>query len=98
MKTKIEFLGEVVDIQLEVAEYNMGGRKAIRAMCDEGPFGVLTVNDPGARLGPGEILVKTWTENCWVPQLLELLPENFKDTGRRVPMGYGSAQVWKFSA
>ena len=96
MKASIEMFGETTEVVLEVKKYLAGGRPAITAMCEDGPFGVVTVNDPDVLLGPGEILVKAWTENRWVTQLLEQLPEHFTDTGRRVSMGHAMAHIWKF--
>lgn len=58
----------------------------------EGPWCVLTVCVTGAQLGPGEILVKGWSENGpTVSRLLEL--GILKPTGRVVPTGYVEAQV-----
>ena len=96
LKANVTLLDEPCDITLDVRQYGMGGRTAIVAMCDEGVYGKVTVNDPEVTLAEGEILVKTWMENEWVPQLLEQLPGNFRDTGRRVRMGYAEAQIWSF--
>jgi hypothetical protein len=97
MKATVTLFDEVFNISLEVNSYRDGNRVAITAVCDDGErFGTVTVNDPSVDLAEGEILVKTWTENAWVPQLLEQLPNRFFDTGKRVPMGYDNAQVWRF--
>lgn len=97
MKTTIEFYGENVDINIVKSNYGQGGATALIAMDDEGEFGVITVNNPRFELSPDEIIVKTWSENQWVTQLLQKLPNVFQDTGKRVPMGYAEGQIWKFS-
>jgi hypothetical protein len=98
MRATVDLLGETFNLELDAHSYVDGGRVAITAVCDDGErFGTVTVNEPGADLGPGEVLVKTWTENVWVRQLLELLPGHFRDTGRRVSCGHSRAEVWEFN-
>lgn len=97
MKATATLFGETTEVELVVNSYQAGGRPAIIAMCEDGVYGVVTVNEPKTVLAEDEILVKTWTESVWVPQLLEQLPHVFKDTGRRVPMGCAHAQIWKFN-
>lgn len=60
------------------------------------PWGLLTVNIPQAHLDEGEILVKTWEENAPLrePALASGL---FEDTGRRVPIGFVEAEVWRLA-
>lgn len=88
----IEMFGKKYDVELEEQKY-MDGSTAITAIEDSGePFGVMTVCVPGTQLNENEILVKTWSENVWVSQLLG---KGFTDTGRRVKTGYVEAQVWK---
>lgn len=96
MKTTIEFLGDNVDIKIVKRNYDQGGATALIAMDDEGQFGVITVNNPRFQLDDDEIIVKTWSENEWVTQLLQKLPNVFQDTGKRIPMGYAEGQIWKF--
>ena len=98
MRATVDLLGETFNLELDAHSYVDGGRVAITAATTRGErFGTVTVNEPGADLGPGEVLVKTWTENVWVRQLLELLPGHFRDTGRRVSCGHSRAEVWEFN-
>jgi hypothetical protein len=52
----------------------------------------------GIALQHGEIVVKTWSENKWVRQLLVEYPDNFVDTGKRVQCGQREASVWTYLA
>lgn len=61
------------------------------------PYATITTNIPNVELGPDEIIVKNWSENSWVGQLLTLMPDVFQDTGRRVKVGFVEAPVWKFT-
>lgn len=45
-------------------------------------------------LGPGELFIKTWSENEPLVEPL-LVAGLFQDTGRRVRTGYAYAAVWK---
>lgn len=87
---------EVFSIILAIGGCYMDGSYAIRAICDDGSlFGVLTVCVPGSNLNPGEVLVKTWSENePWAH--IALSHGDLVDTGRRVKTGYVEAQVWKW--
>jgi len=92
----INFLGKPVNIELVDHVYTDNGRRAIQAVCDEGPFGMLTVNIPDAELADDEICVKVWSENAyWAPQVLSQLKDKFVPTGREVPTGFVSAHVYK---
>ena len=98
MNTTITLYDQKVKIAINKGTYSMGNRTALEAVgCEDGdPFGFITVNIPDVPLKANEICVKTWSENSWVLQLLTLLPNNFKDTGKRIPCGYTDAQVWEF--
>lgn len=73
------------------------GRSAIVYNAENGErMGVLTVNIPEEELGPGEFLVKTWSENEALAAAA-LLSGDFVDTGRRVPTGRVEAQVWRMA-
>lgn len=73
-------------------------RIALRLIASDGiPYGMLTVNIPEADLLPGEILVKTWSENETLAAAA-LASGHFKDTGKRVPTGFCEAQVWEVIA
>jgi hypothetical protein len=64
-------------------------------VADDEPIAMLTVNSDGrVALGPGEILVNTWDafDQVMGPALAS---GYFKDTGRRVPLGYAEAAVWR---
>lgn len=60
------------------------------------PYAMLTVCilDGSHTLGPGEILVKTWSENEKLCAAL-LADGVFTDTGRRVPTNYCEASIWR---
>jgi hypothetical protein len=92
----VNFLGKPVKIQLVDHTYTDNGRRAIEAVCDEGHFGMLTVNVPKAELADDEICVKVWSENAfWAPQVLSELRDKFVPTGREVRTGFVSAPVYK---
>jgi hypothetical protein len=57
----------------------------------------LTVNIPEADLEPGEILVKTWSENESLAAAA-LASGHFRDTGKRVKTGWCEAEVWEVIA
>jgi hypothetical protein len=63
-------------------------------MDEEGQVACATVNLPEHDLQPGEIFVKTWSEN---DEMLDFLLRNIivSDTGRNVPTGYVKARVCK---
>lgn len=90
---KIKWLGKEYVVSMELARY-LDGTRAILLTTNEGPFGKLTVSVPGTVFGDFEIIVKTWSENVWAKSLLLDYPEVFQDTGRRVAVGYVSAEIW----
>lgn len=102
IRTKVTFQGEVLDVTLH-GNYYRGedgrsqGPKAILARLPFGePLGILTVNVVDHFPAPGEVYVKTWSENSeWAPSLLTT--GLFEDTGRRIHTGFVEAQVWKYS-
>lgn len=96
MKLNIIASGQHYDVILHTAKYT-NGATAILLDSDEGPFGQLTVNLEGVQLVDNEILVKTWSENSWVRQLLVKYSEIFKDTGRRASTGYVQAEIWIYT-
>lgn len=56
----------------------------------------LSVNLPGVDLAPGEIAIKTWSEN--EPYIKAMLDCGlFEDTGHRVPTGFARAHIWRLS-
>jgi hypothetical protein len=57
------------------------------------PFAVLTVCEPSYKPEENEILVKTWSENSFYPEVLAT--GYFSDTGKRLKMGNCEAQIWK---
>lgn len=95
---KITFLGKPVNLELVDHTYT-NGRRAIEAVCDEGAFGMLTVNLPEADLADDEVCIKVWSENSyWVPQVLAQLKDKFVPTGREIPTGFVRAPVYKIAS
>jgi len=95
----IDFLGTPTNLTLVEHRYRDNDRLAIQAVCDEGPFGMLTVNIPDAELAPDEVCIKVWSENStWVPQLLAQLGDKFIPTGRSVHTGFVSAPVYRVAS
>lgn len=93
---KINFLGRQVEIELATTVYTDNGRRAIQVLCNEGPFGMLTVNIPDAELADDEVCVKVWSENShWVPQVLEQLKDTFIPTGRSARTGFVEAPIYR---
>ena len=66
-------------IEIKKEKYEANGAICLMAFSEgtEDMFGVITTNVPD-ELEEGEICVKTWSENAWVLQLLDKLPEHFK--------------------
>ena len=95
MKTTINFYGNPTEIEIVKLGKYPSYRPAIGARSNGGPFGTITVNVPYADLEEGEHHIKVHSENSWVPQLLELLPNVFKDTGKTIPSGYVDIPIWK---
>lgn len=58
------------------------------------PWATVTVNLPEVPLEPDEFTVKMWSENEAIRQPL-LATGLFEDTGKRVPSGFVSAEVWR---
>jgi len=85
------FKGKVV---LEAGLYERDGNLALSAKCVATGEKVLTftVNVPGVTLGPGELLIKDWSEN---EGALDFLLENdlVESTNRAVLTGYAMAPV-----
>ena len=95
----INFLGTPTNIEIVEHRYTDNGRLALQAICDEGAFGMLSVNIPDADLAEDEVCVKVWSENAaWVPQVLAQLKDTFVPTGRSVPTGFVTAPVYKYKA
>ena len=70
---------------------------AIRAICDNETWGVLTVNIPEVELEEDEIIVKTYSENKeWATQLIQKLPETFIPTGKTVKTGFVECPIYKY--
>jgi len=69
----------------------------LQGMDDGLTLGVLSVNPPqGVVLKEGEVCIKTWSEN--EPLVAPMLASGlFKDTGKRLDMGYVEAQIWTAS-
>lgn len=93
----VNLFGEIYKVSFCLEKYQNGGRVALRAILDNRePFGMLTVNIPEARIGDGEIIVKTWSENEPLAEAA-LASGLFIDTGKRIPTGHVFAQVWRLS-
>ena len=100
MKTiKINAFGEETNLVFIKEKYSSDNSTAISLITnDEGfweTFASLTVCIPEYKLLENEILVKTWSENELLKQLLDLEHPIFLDTGKRVPTGFVEAEVWK---
>lgn len=97
MKTTITSIdGRLVDIEIVTAKFH-DGNTAVLAKSNGAPYGRISVNVPDFNLSQSEIIVKTYSENVWVPQLLELMPDVFQDTGRRLPWSWPNLQIWRFT-
>ena len=86
--------GEKYKVQIRRGWYE-GGRPALELVSDtEGPVSKITVNMPEVKLEPGEILVKTWSEN--EPMTDFLIKSGIaEDTGKRAKAGYAEAWVMR---
>lgn len=83
---------------VRTSTYQHGGATAVLLECENGePLATLSVNLEGVKLGEGEFLAKTWSENEEIAKAA-LDSGLFEDTGRRVPTGWVEAQVWRFKA
>jgi hypothetical protein len=70
------------------------GRFAIMAIGEDGAsWGALTVNLPGADLGPDEFAVKNWSENAEIAEAA-FASGAFIDTGRTIRVNFVAAPVW----
>ena len=95
----IDFLGKTIHLTIVEHTYTNNNRLALEAICDEEPFGMLTVNIPEAELADDEVCIKTWSENAaWVPQVLAALKDKFIPTGRSVPTGFVTAPIYKIAS
>lgn len=94
---RISCYGAQYDITIHKSVYG-NGQTCLYATVDDEVWGKLTVAIDGVKLGEGEIIAKTYSENgVWVPQLLVSYPDMFVDTGKRVKCGYTEAEIWKYS-
>lgn len=64
---------------------------------DGSSIGVATVNLPEADLAPGEILIKTWSENAGLLEAM-ISAGIIEDTGKRVPTGFVEAAVCRMGS
>jgi len=92
-KVEFDIYGSRYNIRL-VADRYQNGRLAIRALGEDGPYGVLTVNIPEVPLLAHHVLIKTWNENAPLAGAA-LSTGCFIDTGMRVQTGYVEASIWK---
>jgi hypothetical protein len=92
---KYNCLGTVYNVRLEKHKYANGRTALILADANDGEqVACATVNLPEHDLQPGEVFIKTWSEN--EPMLDFLVRNNIViDTGREVPTGYVKARVCK---
>jgi hypothetical protein len=92
-KYKYETPYDTYSVWIEKSTY-ANGRIALILMDEEGQVACATVNLPDAELNPGDVLVKTWSEN---EKMLPFLIKNkiVHDLGQDVPTGYVNARVCK---
>lgn len=98
METQIGTL-EIDGDQIAVMRttYSAGGAIAIQLydLADGAPYTRLSVNpEKPIALGPDEFIAKTWSENEYVADAARA-SDLFEDTGRRVPMGFVTGEVWR---
>jgi hypothetical protein len=87
--------GTVYRVRLEKHKYANGRTALTLVDADDGEqVACATVNLPEQQLAPGEVFVKTWSEN---EGMLDFLLKNriVEDMGREVPTGYVTARVCK---
>ena len=61
------------------------------------PYATLSVNIPDAPLPNNDYFyVNTWSENAMIADAVRALPI-FTNTGVKVPTGFVSAEVWRFT-
>ena len=85
------------DCSVWIGSYAHGQAPCVR-VTDSSKESLLTlsVNLPGVDLAPGEIAIKTWSEN--EPYIKAMLDCGlFEDTGHRVPTGFARAHIWRLS-
>ena len=90
---KYNCLGSVYNVRLEKHQYANQRTALILVDANDGEqVACATVNLPEHDIQPGEIIVKTWSEN---ESMLDFLVKNqiVVDTGRDVPTGYVKARV-----
>jgi hypothetical protein len=97
MKATVNCFGETFNLSIKEGRYKDNNNVALQAYSDDGsPFGTITVNTD-VYMGTHFVLVKTYSENAeWVPQLLSQLPNNFRNTGNKIPVGYTEAEIWEY--
>lgn len=85
--------GDTVEVEPTFGRYN-NDRLAISFVCDNGPYGHLTVNLPNDYLNDGEVFIKDWSEN---EPLVEALLEFgwIEYMHREVQAGFAIAKVAK---
>lgn len=67
----VTIFGEEHTITLKEEVYTSNNRLAIVAMENGEPVAKVTANIPDKVLNEGEFIVKSWSENVWVEQLLK---------------------------
>lgn len=86
--------GDKLSVQMDTYQ---NGQPKVQLWDNEGPAGTLSIaSDQPVVLASGEFLAKTWFENEEIAACA-LKSGLFLDTGRRVPMGFAEAQVWRFN-
>lgn len=102
---QVNLYGQPYNIDLFAVGYSHGGT-CVEAKVGPGlpdcivgePFGKMTFWDERITptLPPESFCVKTWSENAWVPSLIN--SGLFEDTGEKIPMPFeNSASIWRFS-
>lgn len=89
--TQFSFAG--YRLQIRPKRYQ-NGRRALNLVTSEGiPFGTLTVNLPDQDLNDNLVAMALWAENA--PMRAPMMETGlFEDTGRRVRVGYATAEIW----
>lgn len=91
----LSYGGEEVSIQ--TTTYSADNSPAVELYDEDGmPYATFSVCIPGSQLQPGEVLVKTWSENEDLREPM-LATGLFEDTGRRVSSDFVTAEVWRFT-
>jgi hypothetical protein len=92
--TKFEFERELFTVAQDGTYSATGEPRYIIFDRDGVSQAVLSVVIMGAKLEPGEFLVKTWSENTSIAAAVKAA-NIFEDTGKRVPSGFVQAEIWK---